>query len=427
MQVSKRVDLEEELYIFQRADIKNTDRWYCSFKLKGVKRINKALGVMSEEKAAKEARRELQFAEEQIRDYGVHAVLGRNTIIDAFNFFKNNGENYVSHWRYGQITRDWKNHWLSFFGRKTVIDKRLQKRMGQYVEWRRKKGSAAPSTLKVEIVSAKQLLKIAREAGGIGSDVGNLTIEVKKKSLQQNSSKTTTFTDQEVGEIEAHFDREANELKGMLKRGELSHAARSAKRRLHLLERLRFFVAIMFATGTRVNEARQIRHCDLQEDFQILRVRRSKTRKGTNRNAFVENEIWDIKKAYGRYMNYCKTKKTNSLVFAEEEGKIEEQEPKVLTNVGHSFQKFLRRNQMLSGGERGRYKRNFYSTRHYFITKKLRGDSPLAAVAKSVGTSIKMIDETYYDGGKLITIETMTRKKTAKKRARKHGSLELVE
>jgi hypothetical protein len=82
---------------------------------------------------------------------------------------------------------------------------------------------------------------------------------------------------------------------------------------------------------------------------------------------------------------------------------------------------------MLSGGERGRYKRNFYSTRHYFITKKLRGDSPLAAVAKSVGTSIKMIDETYYDGGKLITIETMTRKKTTKKRARKHGSLELVE
>ena len=87
MQMSKRIALEDELYIYQRADVKHPNRWYCSFKLKGVKRINKSLGVMSQGSAAKLARRALADAETQLDLHGTTALLGRNTIGDAVAWF----------------------------------------------------------------------------------------------------------------------------------------------------------------------------------------------------------------------------------------------------------------------------------------------------------------------------------------------------
>ena len=41
MQQKNRKSLENELYIFQRDDVKSTDRWYCAFKLQGVPRIDR--------------------------------------------------------------------------------------------------------------------------------------------------------------------------------------------------------------------------------------------------------------------------------------------------------------------------------------------------------------------------------------------------
>ncbi|MFP6654636.1 MAG: hypothetical protein VCB25_03340, partial [Myxococcota bacterium] len=138
MGFKRRVDLEQgQLFIYLRDDVGHDKRWYCSYKLKGIKRIYKSLGIMSEVEASKLARRELADAEKRLELYGANTAFSKNTVGDAFRWFKKNGENYVgvtdSAGRYKTIMSHWNNHLLKFFGSKTVIDERLQSRMGKYV------------------------------------------------------------------------------------------------------------------------------------------------------------------------------------------------------------------------------------------------------------------------------------------------------
>jgi integrase len=244
--------------------------------------------------------------------------------------------------------------------------------------------------------------------------------------LKDQRSNSTTFQDHEIEEIKMHFDREAKALEAEVfethqikdsKSLFQSRSARTAARRLFLLERLRFFVAIAFSTGARVNEIRQIRHGDFEKNFEIVKIRKSKTVRGTNRVAFIDSEIWDISRAYDRFMKYAQTEKPNSLVFADKEGKIGEQEKALLVGVGGSFKEYLRRNKMLVDKIHGRQKRNFYATRHYFITKQANEGKLVAAVASSCGTSIKQISDRYYDVNSETMHEAMSKKKraTAKK------------
>ena len=99
MLLKNRINLERELYIFQRKDVKAA-RWYASLKLQGFPRKNVALGVMSQEEAAKLARRELTRAEETLEEFGETALLGKNRICDAVSWFRKNGHNYLSPSRY---------------------------------------------------------------------------------------------------------------------------------------------------------------------------------------------------------------------------------------------------------------------------------------------------------------------------------------
>jgi gas vesicle protein len=61
------------------------------------------------------------------------------------------------------------------------------------------------------------------------------------------------------------------------------------------------------------------------------------------------------------------------------------------------------------------------STRHYFITKQANEGKAIAAVASSFGTSITMIDATYYSNIGSELVETMSKKKKTKLRAVKGG------
>ena len=417
MQMSKKIALEDELYIYQRADVKHPNRWYCSFKLKGVKRINKSLGVMSQESAAKLARRALADAETQLDSHGTTALLGRNTIGDAVAWFNKNGGNILSETRYKAIASHWKNHLAPFFGAKTVIDKRLQEKMATYVEYRRriinkktgKRAKATASTIKIEIISAKQLLKLAREAGGIGSDVGNLTIGIQKKKLAQGKSRTTTFTDSEIEDIQNTFDSDALALKTQI--ASKIKLTRNAGNLLYQLERLRFFVALSFTTGARVNELRQVRHTDFSNDFKTLRIRKSKTRAGTNRQAYIDNEIWNIRSAYNRYLKYAKTRRPQSLVFADKEGDAEKQESHIMTNAGQSFSTFLKKHKMLYEKVHGRKRRNLLAARHYFITKMVNDGVDAFQVSQITGTSVAMIEKTYYEADADMTVHLIEKQK----------------
>jgi len=412
-----RRDLEGELFIFQRDDVANVDRWYASYKLSGYKRIYKALGVISNEQAAKLARRELMQAEQALEEFGDAVLLGKNTIADAVKWFKDDAGQFLSEGRHRSIAAHWRVHLYKFFGGKTVIDRRLQDRMSSYVEYRRrivnkktgKKLHATISTIELEIVSAKQLLKMAREHAGIGNDFGNLTLKLNRQKLRKQKTRSTTFTDAEVEKIQRLFDADSQELRNKIAAGKYGNAAL----RLFFLERMRFFVALSLASGARVNELRQVRHRDLSNDFKSLRIRRSKTVKGSNRSAFLDNSIWDIEEAYGRFMQFSKTTKKNELVFL---GKADEDSEKVLLEVGMSFSKWLKKHRMLYEKKYGKRRRNMLACRHYFITKQINdGQSPYI-IATSCGTSLKQIESTYYENDSAELVKNFEEQITKKRR-----------
>jgi integrase len=246
-----------------------------------------------------------------------------------------------------------------------------------------------------------------------GRSLGKTLIEDdrRRSKLEQGKSRSTTFQDTEIDQIKAHFDRDAEELKAML--GGQSHSSRTAQLHLYRLERLRFFVALAFATGARVNELRQVRHVDLhvnsREEFKTLRIRKSKTRAGSNRNAYIDNAIWDIQEAYTRYWSYCKTSKPNSHVFGEEERNQAAQQARVLLKVGDSFTKFLRKHRMIYEKVQGKRRRNFYATRHYFISKCVNDGVLVFDVAQ--------IERTYYENDAATTVSNIERQKTRNRRA----------
>ena len=420
-----RVDLEPGLYLYQRADVKNPNRFYFSFKLNGVKRQFRSLGEVSLEEAKKLARREFAKAEDDFKLHGAAAVTGRNTIRDARDWFNQNAHTLLSETRYHQIREHWRLHLYRFFGGKTEINRLLQKRMASYVEYRRrvvkgKRLKAAPSTIKLEVTSAEQLLRMARSHANIGEDVGKLSIRIPREKLRTTKSRSTTFTDAEVAQIQAFFDADAEELNAAI--GRSSHAARTAKQRLFYLERFRFFTALAFATGARVNELRQVRHKDFKEDFEILLIRKSKTRKGSNRNALIANDIWDVREAYARYLDFAKTQNPNSLVFAETEGNIDEQLESLLPHIGQTFGKFLKQHRMLYEKTHGKRRRNYFATRHYFITRVVSDGVDAFQVAYIAGTSVDQIQKTYFDTSSELTAKTVKEQRSSGKR----GGLKVV-
>lgn len=411
-----RVELEPGLYIYQRADVKNPNRFYYSFKLIGVKRQFRSLGEVSLDQAKKIARREFAKAEDALQLHGAAAVAGRNTIRDASDWFNANAHSLLSETRYSQIRQHWRIHLYKFFGGKTEINQLLQKRMADYVEYRRrvvkgKKLQAAASTLKLEIASAEQLIRMAKDHANIGEDVGKLSIRIARKKLRTTKSRSTTFTNEEVLHIQEFFDEDAKKLKSAI--GKTSHASRTASKRLVLFEQLRFFTALAFATGARVNELRQVRHKDFKENFEILFIRKSKTTKGSNRNATIANDIWNIRDAYDYYLNVSKTTKSNSLVFAKEEGNLQEQVESLLPNIGIPFGSFLKDHRILYEKTHGKRRRNYFATRHYFITRMISDGVDVFQVAYITGTSVEQIQKTYFESTPELTAKTIKEQRGA--------------
>ena len=316
MRLINRSQIEGELFIYQRSDVADSRRWCCSYKIKGHKRVYVNLGVCTEAEAKKKARQNLMEAERILTEYGEDAVFGKQTVKHAYAWFVKHGRKYVrSDGRYNNIVAHWDRHLLDFYGRSTVIDKKLKNRTSRYIDYRRrvvnkktkKRLSATVGTIRLEIVSAKQLLKLARVEGGIGKDVGNLTSGIDKKKLALKKTRTSEFQIEEIARIQEFFDADRAALDARLKDSTRLAFNKRAKT-LHILhlERLRFYVALAFASGFRVNEGRQVRVGDISKDFKTLRIRKSKTTKGTNRVAWLDAELWDVRAAYKRYVKACK-------------------------------------------------------------------------------------------------------------------------
>jgi integrase len=407
MRLINRSQLEGELFIYQRSDVADKRRWYCSYKLKGHKRVYVNLGVCTQAEAKKEARQELMKAEDILKDYGEDAVFGKHTVKHAHSWFVKHGRQYVrSDGRYETIVAHWRRHLLDFYGRSTVIDKKLKDRTSKYLDYRRrvidkktkKRLKATVGTLRLELVSAKQLLTVARVEGGIGKEIENLTSGIDKKKLALKKTKTSEFQFEEIAKIQEYFDADRAELDARLKDStRFAFNKRATTVHILQLERLRFFVALAFASGFRVNEGRQVRVGDISKDFKTLRIRKSKTTKGTNRVAYLDAGLWDIREAYKHYVKACK-----AMGYELDTAQGKELFPSVnsaesgMRNVGLSFLRFLRKHKMYYDKIHGKRARSLLAVRSTWITHQINKGVGSYLVAQSAGTSLAMIEATYY-------------------------------
>ena len=312
------------------------------------------------------------------------------------------GRQYVrSDGRYETIVAHWRRHLLDFYGRSTVIDKKLKDRTSKYLDYRRrvidkktkKRLKATVGTLRLELISAKQLLTVARVEGGIGKEIENLTSGIDKKKLALKKTKTSEFQFEEIAKIQEFFDADTAEHDARLKTAN----KRGTRLNILQLERLRFYVALAFASGARVNELRQVRVGDISKDFKTLRIRKSKTTKGTNRVAYLDAELWDIKSAYKHYVKACKAAGSE---LDTAQGK--EIFPSVtsadigMKTVGEMFLRFLRKHKMYYDKIHGKRARSLLAVRSTWITHQINKGVGSYLVAQSAGTSLAMIEATYY-------------------------------
>jgi integrase len=295
----------------------------------------------------------------------------------------------------------WRRHLLGFYGRSTVIDKKLKDRTSKYLDYRRrvidkktkKRLKATVGTLRLELISAKQLLTVARVEGGIGKEIENLTSGIDKKKLALKKTKTSEFQFEEIAKIQEFFDADRAEHDARLKTAN----KRGTRLNILQLERLRFYVALAFASGARVNELRQVRVGDISKDFKTLRIRKSKTTKGTNRVAYLDAELWDIKSAYKHYVKACKAAGSE---LDTAQGK--EIFPSVtsadigMKTVGEMFLRFLRKHKMYYDKIHGKRARSLLAVRSTWITHQINKGVGSYLVAQSAGTSLAMIEATYY-------------------------------
>ncbi len=407
MRFINRVQLENELFLYQRSDVADSRRWYCSYKLNDHKRVYEKLGVCTQAEAKKKARQKLLDAENILRDYGEDAVFGTHTVKHAHSWFVKHGRQYVrSDGRYDAIVAHWRRHLLGFYGRSTVIDKKLKDRTSRYLDYRRrvidkktkKRLKATVGTIRLELISAKQLLKIARVEGGIGKEIENLTSGIDKKKLALRKTRTSEFQVEEIAKIQEFFDADRAEHDARLKDStRLAFNKRATSVHILQLERLRFFVALAFAGGARVNELRQVRVGDISKDFKTLRIRKSKTTKGTNRVAYLDAGLWDIREAYKRYVKACKAMgyELNTAQGKEIFPSVNSAESG-MRNVGLSFLRFLRKHKIYYDKIHGKRSRSLLAVRSTWITHQINKGVGSYLVAQSAGTSLAMIEATYY-------------------------------
>ena len=427
-----RQQVELGAYIFQRPERKNPNLWYAGLKMKGIPRQYITLGEMTQETAVKTARQELLKAETAIREFGVTAILGKHTTGTAIRWFYENWQEYVTPTRFKTMDSHLRINLKKYFPARTPIDRRLRAKMMKYPDWRRKvdkrtgkKRKAANSTILSEMATMRQVLNYAHIYGGIGIPASDLELTKQINSrFKRGKSKTVTFTDAEIVRIQNAFNKDRERLDAKLQAK--PEYAGVCRYQIFLLERLRFFTALCFAAGLRVDECRNLQHNSIARDYQTLSPPTSKTVLGKKRIAYINNDIWDIQEAYKRWMKLCPTgqgnRKSREFIFRNL------QDEHAIKHPGAAFRKFLRRHRMLYGsdpkrkeeGENAgrRYPRNYLATRHYFITKMVDLGLDPFTLARSCGNSHQMIERIYYEKSAKAMVESVHREIATDRRAR---------
>jgi integrase len=317
------------------------------------------------------------FLESKKKEIGIHIVAGRYKTISTHL-----------------------NHWLNFIGKDVKLKELERTDCEEYFYSRTKtKKNLAISQTTVE-----------NEQSTINAMIGWLYkrketyidgFEFKKfKRLDkgQEENRRATFTDEEIVDISAVIDKYIDEATAKIEEdGNLVKAITA------------YYLMISLMTGMRRGEQLQLRWKDTSEfehnvggkdgtDYNLVKItvrgetsKVKKTRKFVIKDADYFDRFFKLQQprlAKLEEGNEKPSKFAELLMFS-----VDGKRAITPRSIGYHFDKIVERAEIQNIERRSIVP---YSFRHYFITKRVNSNLPIASIAEMCGTSITQIEKTYY-------------------------------
>jgi integrase len=289
------------------------------------------------------------------------------------------------------------NHWLNFIGRDVKLKELERTDCEEYYYHRTKtKKNLAISQTTVE-----------NEQSTINAMIGWLykrketyidSFEFKKfkrKDTGQEGNRRASFTDEEVVAITSVLDKYIEETTADIHEdGNLVKAITA------------YYLIISLMTGLRRGEQLQLTWKDVTEfehkvsgtDFNLVKITvRGDTSKVKKTRKFVIKDIDYFDRFFKLQQprlakleegNDKPSKFADLLMFS-----VDGKTPITPRAIGYHFDKVVERAEIPNVERRNLVP---YSFRHYFITKRVNSNLPVASIAEMCGTSITQIEKTYY-------------------------------
>lgn len=413
----------DELILYKRADL-NVETWWYRAKIEGhkgyIRRSTKETELAFAERKARDAYIKLLGKSEAGLQLNVKLV--RNVVKDWFAELKN--RKLKTEQRYKYMYNTWYRYMDTYFGEMKVsditddfADGYWNYRLDFYKNGEGKvrieansRRAGAKSKSSKNIKETPSYPSLRAEAAIINEffkwchkDKNAYIAKLYKVSAndafstteQKKTNRRPAFTRIEYQRVRQNLNSYA-ENKGAHKAVKLNN--------YHLLHRqmLRAFVLLMGSTGLRVGEAKQLRWRDLrkgydaelQRDVQLVSVRADTSKVGRDRTAAGHSE--HIISVMDEWKKLTEFSGAEDLIFYNKD----KDGTQKICDMSATFKSFLKAVEV-EGKEDGLLRdvqgkaRTLYSLRHTYATFRLEQGVEVYALAKVMGTGIKMIEKHY--------------------------------